>query len=147
MLSNAKLVGLERVECLRLLAGGCVGRVVFTDAALPAALPVNYVLDGEEVLFRTRLGSQLAGAVPGNVVAFEVDRIDVATRTGWSVLGVGEAYEVRDPSRLAGLADSGPEPWAPRQDGVVMCIPLQLLSGRTILRDDSTDGSLLAGTS
>ena len=123
-----------------------VGRVVFSDAALPAALPVNYVLDGEEVVFRTRWGGRLATMVPGKVVAFEVDDIDVATRTGWSVLGVGEAYEVCDPERLVELADQLPEPWARGRRDVVVCVPLQLLSGRRISRDAATDGGLLAGT-
>lgn len=140
MLSSAELVELERAECLRLLAGGSVGRVVFSDAAMPAALPVNYVLDDEEVIFRTGRRGRMAAVVPGNVVAFEVDDIDVSTRTGWSVLDVGEAYEVCDPARLAELADRRPELWVRGQREVVVCVPMQLLSGRRIRRDDARTG-------
>lgn len=104
MLSSAELVELERAECLRLLAGGSVGRVVFTDAAMPAALPVNDVFEDAEVVFRTARSGRLATTAPGNVVAFEVDDIEVSTRTGWSVLGVGEAYEVRDPAARGPVA-------------------------------------------
>lgn len=139
MLSSAELVELERAECLRLLAGGSVGRVVFTDAAMPAALPVNYVVDDEEVVFRTGRSGRLAATVPGNVVAFEADDIDVSIGTGWSVLGVGEAYEVCDLARLAELADRWPESSVRGQREVVVCVPLQLLSGRRIRRDDATD--------
>jgi nitroimidazol reductase NimA-like FMN-containing flavoprotein (pyridoxamine 5'-phosphate oxidase superfamily) len=142
MLSSGEMVEVERAECLRLLSSVCVGRVVFTNAALPAALPVNYVLDGEEVVFRTRRGGQLATAVPGKVVGFEIDRIDVVTCTGWSVLGVGEAYEVNAPARLARLARRWPEPWAPGRTDVVVSIPVQLLSGRRICRGDGADGRL-----
>lgn len=146
LVSSGELVEVPRAECLRLLSGECVGRVVFTDAALPAALPVNYVLDGEEVVFQTGRGGQLASLVPGKVVAFEVDSIDVATRTGWSVLGVGEAYEVCDPARLAELADRWPEPWAPARKALAVSVPLQLLSGRRVSRHDVPDASVHAGT-
>ncbi|WP_212612878.1 pyridoxamine 5'-phosphate oxidase family protein [Pseudonocardia hierapolitana] len=98
---------LDEAECLRLLATGMIGRVVFTDSALPAAQPVTYLLDGEEVLFRTGGGGKLAAATRGAVVAFQVDEIDPSTRTGWTVLGIGEAYEVLVPHRLAELASRG----------------------------------------
>ena len=147
MLSSAEMVEVERAECLRLLSGECVGRVVFTEAALPAALPVNYVVDGEEVVFRTRRGGRLATAVPGKVVGFEIDSVDVVTRTGWSVLGVGEAYEVNDPARHVRLAHRWPQPWAPNRTDVVVSIPVQLLSGRRICGGDRADGRLRVDTS
>jgi uncharacterized protein len=129
---TAELTELRRTDCLRLLAGGVVGRVVFTDAALPAAHPVTYLLDGEEVVFRTAGGGKLAAATVGRVVAFEVDEIDLTTRTGWSVLGVGEAYEVTDPQRLADLATRMPPPWAPDRRAHTVAVPLQRLTGRRL---------------
>jgi nitroimidazol reductase NimA-like FMN-containing flavoprotein (pyridoxamine 5'-phosphate oxidase superfamily) len=133
MSTIAEVGELERAECLRLLVDQRMGRVVFTDGALPGARPVNYVLDGEEVVFRTSRDGRLAGATRDKVVAFEVDSVDGWTRTGWSVLGVGEAYEVVDPARLAELEQRWPEPWLPAQVGVTVSIPLQMLSGRRIL--------------
>ena len=129
----AELVELDRDECLRLLAKHAVGRVVFTDAALPAAQPVNYLLDDEEVVFRTGAGSKLAAATRHAVVAFEVDEIDARTQTGWSVLGVGEAYEVLDPARLAELAERMPTPWAAGRMDHTISIPLQRLTGRRLV--------------
>ena len=73
--------------------------------------PVAYHLDDEEVVFRTKNGSKLAAATRHAVVGFEVDDFDLQAHTGWSVLGVGEAYEIVDPSRLAALADTHPDPW------------------------------------
>jgi nitroimidazol reductase NimA-like FMN-containing flavoprotein (pyridoxamine 5'-phosphate oxidase superfamily) len=127
-----EFVELDRAGCLRLLSAGAVGRVVFTESALPAAQPVNYLLDDEEVIFRTANGSKLAAATRRHVVAFQVDRIDEATRSGWSVLGVGEAYEVVDPARLAELADRLPPPWAPGHGLHTISIPLQRLTGRCL---------------
>ncbi len=127
-----ELVELDRAECLRLLGTATVGRVIFTDAALPAAQPVNYLLDDEEVVFRTAGGGKLAVATRHHVVAFEVDDLDTATRTGWSVVGVGEAYEVLAPDRLAELAGRIPRPWAAGRTGHVISIPLQQLTGRRV---------------
>jgi hypothetical protein len=67
---------LGRGECLRLLADGVIGRVAFTDAALPAVQPVGYHLDDEEIIFRTRNGGKLAAATRHAVVGFEVDDFD-----------------------------------------------------------------------
>ena len=127
-----ELVEIDARECLRLLATADIGRVVFSDAALPAAQPVNYVLDGTDVIFRTANGTKLAAATRHAVVAFQADAIDTRTRTGWTVLGVGETYEVTDPVRLAALAPVQPDPWAPGHTAHTICIPLQHLSGRRL---------------
>jgi len=134
----AELVELERSECLSLLAQGEVGRVVFTEAAMPAAHPVNYLLDGEEILFRT--GARYCIAARLAVVGFQADDIDPRTRTGWSVLGVGHTYEVVDPERLATLADALPEAWAPGRTAHVIAIALQHLTGRRLRRNSATSG-------
>lgn len=97
---------------------------------MPAAHPVNYLLDDEEIVFRTGDGAKLAAAARGVVVGFQVDEIDVQRRSGWSVLGVGEAYEIQDPARLAALADRLPTPWPPGRTGHCISIPLQRLTGR-----------------
>ena len=132
MADTGELTDLGREQCLQLLAGGVVGRVVFTEAALPAAHPVSYLLDGDEVVFCTTNGGKLAAATLQRVVAFQVDEIDPAGRTGWSVLGVGQAYEIIDPRRLAELADRMPEPWSTIRNGHTVAIPLQRLTGRVL---------------
>ena len=70
--------------------------------------PVTYHLHDEEIVFRTQNGSKLAAATRHAVVGFEIDDVDLQAHTGWSVLGIGEAYEVVDPARLAALADATP---------------------------------------
>jgi nitroimidazol reductase NimA-like FMN-containing flavoprotein (pyridoxamine 5'-phosphate oxidase superfamily) len=134
---TAELTELRREECLRLLAGTVVGRIVFTEGALPAAHPVTYLLDGEEIVFCAANGGKLAAATLHHVVAFEVDEIDVPARSGWSVLGVGQAYEVTDPVRLAALADHLPMSWTPNRGSHTVAVPLQRLTGRRL---GSADG-------
>lgn len=94
---------LERRECLRLLAQAPVGRIVHTRQALPAVLPVNFALDTDDsVLLRTSSASELVRAIEGSVVAFEVDEVDAATHSGWSVVVTGSATVVRTPPSTLG---------------------------------------------
>jgi hypothetical protein len=102
---------------------------------LPAAQPVVYLLDDEEIVFRTQNGSKLAAATRHAVVGFEVDDVVLQAHTGWSVLGIGEAYEVVDPARLAALADAHTDPWVRGHDAHTIAIPLQLVTGRRLTAD------------
>jgi len=86
---------LTKDECFRLLAGTHLGRVVLVDDRGPIALPVNFVLDQHTVLFRTDEGTKLDVAVRRGRVAFEIDGVDEATRTGWSVLVRGRLLRSR----------------------------------------------------
>lgn len=73
-----------------MLAGEPVGRIAFTTADGPVILPVNYALVGDRVLLRTAPDSLIARHARGRV-AFEVDHIEPARRSGWSVLVRGTA--------------------------------------------------------
>jgi Predicted flavin-nucleotide-binding protein len=95
---------LDRRQCLNLLASVPLGRIVFTDRALPAIQPVNFVLDGDNVILRTSLGSAFPATADDTVVAFEADDFDTIHRTGWSVTVVGHAHIVHDPTEASRLA-------------------------------------------
>src|SRR5512145_59112 len=102
---GAGLEVLSREESLALLASVPVGRVVYTDRALPAILPVNFALDIDEtVVFRTGAGSKLAAATREAVVAFEVDSFDAHARSGWSVVAVGRSRVVEDSAEIERLS-------------------------------------------
>jgi nitroimidazol reductase NimA-like FMN-containing flavoprotein (pyridoxamine 5'-phosphate oxidase superfamily) len=92
---------LEPEECLRLLATVPVGRVGVTIDALPAVLPVNFVVTSGAVVFATVPGTKLDAATAGAVVAFEADSYGTAEAPGgWSVLVRGIAREVTDPAEI-----------------------------------------------
>ena len=80
-------------ECRQLLAEHHVGRLGMVVAGQPVILPVNYVFDGERVIFRTDEGLKLHHA-PLRRVAFEIDGFDEKDCTGWSVLVQGSSYEI-----------------------------------------------------
>ena len=123
---------LGRHQCLRLLAERTVGRVVLVEDGVPTAHPVNYLLDGEEIVFATASRPKVLAAAGRHVLGFEVDSIDSHTHSGWSVVGAGEAYEITAPMRLAALARTIGESWVPGSSGHTIAIPLRILHGRRL---------------
>jgi nitroimidazol reductase NimA-like FMN-containing flavoprotein (pyridoxamine 5'-phosphate oxidase superfamily) len=123
---------LSREECLSLMASMPVGRLVFTDRALPAVVPVNFVLSGGHIVLRTGATSSLAAAVRGSVVAFEVDRIDPEGYRGWSVTVVGRAEHVTDPQRIAQLEQLPLLSWAGHELEQFVVISVELVNGRRV---------------
>ncbi|MDT0396628.1 MULTISPECIES: pyridoxamine 5'-phosphate oxidase family protein [Streptomyces] len=125
---------LGRQECLRLMAGVSVGRIVFTRRALPAVLPVNFGLDDDDaVLLRTSAMSDLVRVVDGAVVAFEADDVDAARHSGWSVVVTGPAAVVTDPAEHERLARTGPVSWVPAPREVFVRIEPELVTGRELI--------------
>ncbi|MFC4062639.1 pyridoxamine 5'-phosphate oxidase family protein [Planomonospora corallina] len=131
-LDSAGLQVLSYEECIRLLAGCPIGRIVFTDRALPAVQPVNFCLDGEDIVIRTTVGSKLAAATRRTVVAFEVDEFDPVARTGWSVTVVGHARAAEDPAEIERLAALPLTPWAPGSRDHFIVIATEQVSGRRL---------------
>jgi uncharacterized protein len=126
---------LDRDESLRLLGSAVLGRIAISSGALPTVLPVNFRFDGRRILFRTGVGTKLDAATDNAVVAFEVDEVDPATESGWSVVVTGMAREVKDHTELAGLESRPLARWASGDDDRVVSISVDLVSGRRIVRD------------
>ncbi|GAA4509654.1 hypothetical protein GCM10023191_071090 [Actinoallomurus oryzae] len=79
-------------ECRELLASVPIGRIVYTDRALPAVQPVNFVMCDGEVMILTPADSKLATATQNTVVAFEIDHFNHEATAGWSVVIIGHAH-------------------------------------------------------
>lgn len=125
---------LDRAECLRLLAGARLGRVGISSGALPHVLPVNFRLVGDQVVFRTGVGTKLDAATQNAVVAFEVDDMDALAHEGWSVIVTGITREIVDPVELESLEAGRIPRWAPSGDGRVVAISCDLVSGRRLIQ-------------
>jgi len=122
-------------ECLRLLKAVSVGRVGVTIDALPAVLPVNFVVHDASIVFRTVPGTKLDAAIAGMVVAFEVDNYGSSSEPwGWSVLVRGVAEEITDRTELQRVQSLGMESWAldVTADRYVK-IELTIVTGRRII--------------
>lgn len=114
-------------ECRRLLAlgahQGTPGHLGFRDSGAPTVLPLDYALDGTDVV--VQIGEGLHRRVAGDqMVAFEVDGEEEGRL--WSVLVRGYAAD-------AGPLDPGsarPAPRAPRPGQRLVRITADVVTGR-----------------
>ena len=122
-------------ECLALLGREQIGRIAGIADGKPFVFPVNFTLDGTTVVFRTDPGTKLAGAGFGRV-AFEVDGVDRANRTGWSVVVQGVGTEVTEMvDRFSQkLRELDVEPWVPGEKAHWVAIQQESITGRRIAR-------------
>lgn len=119
-------------DCLELLQGQDVGRMVFADDTGPLALPVNFSVARGTVLVATSPYGSIAKYATKGPVAFEVDESDEYTESGWSVLIRGTASVVPH----SDLRDSHEEPpysWPEGTRTLVLRITPRDISGRRLL--------------
>ncbi len=99
-------------DCLRLLDSVPVGRIGFFADGEIVILPVNHLVDGQDVIFRTGAGSKLSSVSNKNLVGFEADAYDARTRSGWSVVISGFTEIVESDEEIRRLNDLGLQSWA-----------------------------------
>ncbi|MBO0851857.1 MAG: pyridoxamine 5'-phosphate oxidase family protein [Pseudonocardia sp.] len=90
---------LSERDCLTLLGTVDLGRLLFTENALPAIRPVNFTITDGRIVIPATEGSW-ADRLHGVLVAFVVDEINSETNTGWAVLVHGTAHLVTHPQRV-----------------------------------------------
>jgi uncharacterized protein len=125
---------LSRDECLQLLAANNFGRLAVTMET-PVIRPVNYTFDerSQSVVFRTAAGSKFHALLLQANAAFEIDGIDADARTGWSVIIIGMAEEITNPSEIRRLERLGLDHWAPGGKPYWMRIRAWTVTGRQIV--------------
>jgi hypothetical protein len=123
---------LDGAECRRLLTTASIGRIAFTEGAMPAIQPASYAVSGDDVLIPTGLGSKMAAGSRGAVLAFEVDEYDLIERTGWNVTVIGPSRLISDPGQVTALDALGVLPWAPATTHCYIALHMALVRGRRI---------------
>ncbi|MFD9366605.1 helix-turn-helix domain-containing protein [Streptomyces sp. NPDC060020] len=132
---DSALVPLDETECRRLLSTHGVGRIAIFTPEGPAVLPVNYLIAGPDITFRTAAEAVTARAA-GTEVAFEIDNIDDVTATGWSVLAVGELAAVTDSDEIHHLNTTArSQPWAGGPRSHWMKLTPTRITGRRVVHD------------
>jgi len=131
---------LDEAECLRLIAPGGIGRLVYAGRYDLTVLPVNYKLHDGAILFRTAQDSPTDEDLRTGIahaeyrVAFEVDEFDMHTREGWSVLVQGPAHDLDEEAERTAAQSAGVEPWpGGEREHFIRIIPARI-TGRRIRR-------------
>ena len=124
---------LDPGECLRLLQSVPVGRLVFTQGGLPAVRLVDFSVDCDTIVFASDDGEKFRAAERGDVVAFEVDDVDLERHLAWTVTSVGH-LSVVPTDEAARLRRVTPlRPWAPLPEQRLIRLGTESLSGRRLL--------------
>ncbi|MEU0995872.1 helix-turn-helix domain-containing protein [Streptomyces olivaceus] len=130
--SRPVLQRLSEQECWQRLGTHGIGRIGYSAGGAPVVVPVNFLVDGRSIVYRTD-PEGAAGVRAGAQVAFEVDHIDDDTGVGWSVLVTGTVEHPADHDAFEAVARRlGAGPWAGgRRDLWVRVRPGEV-SGRVI---------------
>lgn len=120
-------------ECWALLRQTPIGRLAFVHEGGPVVLPVSFGVIGHQIAFRSARGAKMGAAQMNRPVAFEVDRWDADTLSGWSVLVEGLADAVYEDDEIAALEELGVLRWAPQPFAVdwVRVLPTNISGRRT----------------
>jgi len=135
MTDRQRLEVLDRGQCLGLLRTVQVGRLVFTEGALPAVQPVNFRMHRGDVVIRVAGGEKLATASSNAVVAFEADELDAELRVGWSVTVVGHASRIVDVGELVEVSGIWLQPWVDGRREHFIRIRTERVTGRRLCAD------------
>ena len=124
-------------ECYDLVGASSVGRLCFLDGDTPIALPVSFKLhradDASYIVVRTGPTSLMAKYV--GPASFEVDDIDVGSRTAWSVVLRGTVRASHANDQLP-----KPDPWIVDGRHAWLLLEISALSGRRFVARDAADG-------
>jgi hypothetical protein len=122
-------------ECVRLLATVPVGRVGFLADGEVVILPVNHVVDGHDIIFRTDTGTKLSVLGEKSPTGFEADSYDERTRSGWSVVLTGRTEVVDDDDEIMRLGGLGLRSWGGAEHPYWIRLRPASVTGRRTARD------------
>ena len=135
--STGPLQVLTDDECWTRISSQELGRLVTHVGDVIDIFPVNFVVDGETLVFRTAEGSKLVELTVNDEVVFEVD--DHTESDAWSVVVRGRAHSLETSQEVA-EADRLPlRPWVPSLKYHYVRIEPTTLSGRAFHRGPEPD--------
>ncbi|UBH05286.1 pyridoxamine 5'-phosphate oxidase [Leucobacter sp. Psy1] len=109
--AHGPITHLETSESWERLRSQHLGRIVTRVGDVVDIFPVNYVVDGESIVFRTAEGGKLAELTVNENVLFEVDDYDALQ--AWSVVVRGTAQRLEQGEEIADAEDLPLRPMAP----------------------------------
>lgn len=127
-------------ECWSLLRLESVGRIAVSilDDGVDI-FPVNYVVDGGTIVFRTAAGTKLTALTEAPGIAFEADGTDDALHLAWSVVLKGAAHAVDHITEMFDTFDLDLESWDDARKPTFVRLRPTLVTGRRFpIRRQST---------
>jgi nitroimidazol reductase NimA-like FMN-containing flavoprotein (pyridoxamine 5'-phosphate oxidase superfamily) len=121
-------------ECWRHLGAAEFGRLAFRLVDEVHLVPMNYVVDGRTLLFRTTSGNKLLSAALHSNVAFEIDWYD--EWSAWSVVVRGRLRRLED-RELRRLDDIPRRSWLPTAKLEGIELEPEVVTGRHFLLERS----------
>ncbi len=117
--------------CWERLRRTSIGRLGVHHDGQPAIYPINYLVDGSSIVFRTRRDSKIYSAPRLERVAFEIDGFEPAHGDAWSVLIKGFGRFVDSAAEIKQIDTLPLYPWvdAERSDWIRI-IPVETTGRR-----------------
>jgi transcription elongation GreA/GreB family factor len=131
-----RLLELESGRALELLRNRkpAVGRLGFNLFGIPHIEVVNFLVDGDDLIFRINPGSKLTAVNYGGHFALQVDDLDTVKHTGWTVTVTGPVQRVRGPE--AERLFNSLVPWAAGERPYIVRLKPRRVVGRALEIND-----------
>lgn len=135
---------LSEQVCWEHLRRTSVGRLGVHHDGQPEIYPINYLVDGTSIVFRTRPESKIARPPHLERVAFEIDGYEPHRGDAWSVLIKGFGRFIDSVPELKAVSDLPLFPWLTADRvAFVRIVPVEITGRRFHLAEDAvTDGSI-----
>jgi nitroimidazol reductase NimA-like FMN-containing flavoprotein (pyridoxamine 5'-phosphate oxidase superfamily) len=135
MSSLQDLEALDREQSLELLQQARVGRLIFTEHALPAVQPVEFRWWRGGVVIRIADPGMLSAASGNRIVAFETDELDANLHHGWSVTVIGHAHVITEVPDLVEVSGLFARPWSGSRRDYYLQIQTEKVTGHRLWQD------------
>lgn len=133
---DVRLEPVSRYDCWQLVTKAAgpdgIARVVWSGPDGPAIVPMNFTVADGFLWFQTGTNSRVALEACGHRVLVEIDHVDAASHTGWSVVVSGLATGLppaKDPGLLSSL-----QVWPRGSRGLLVRVEPEEVNGRRLLR-------------
>lgn len=124
------LNSLQREPSIELMQTASVGRLIFTEQALPAVQLVDFRWWRGDAVIRITEAAVLSAVLRNHVVAFEADELGTDLDHRWSVTVVGHCTVITEVTDLIELAAMFPRPSVGGRHDYFVRVRAEKVSGR-----------------
>lgn len=132
--THGPVAALTAAESWTLLRTQSLGRLITSVGGRIDVFPVNFVVDTDQIVFRTAEGSKLVELTINDEVIFEAD--DHTDTHAWSVIVRGTARRLETDAEVQHADALGLAPWIPTLKTNYVSISAKSVTGRGFRRDE-----------